>query len=127
MADKRALKPKRLAEPVRYRSAGKWYSPQMYVVGWPDGIVKVGCTANGRTRWGKFLTRGAVLLDLAYFGGIDDMNAELWLQDQLEARYPRAFKSKAESLPYLGDGCGYLECYRIPASEWPAVVELARS
>jgi hypothetical protein len=99
----------------------------MYIVGWTEGIVKVGCTANGRTRWGKFLSRGAVLLDLAYFSGVDDMNAELWLQKQLGERYPQAFESKAESLPYLGDGCGYLECYRIPVSEWPALVQLARS
>ena len=117
-------KPERLAEPHRYRSSGKWYSPQVYVIGWPDGIVKVGSTSNGRQRWGKFLTRGGVMLDLAYF---EDGDTEVWLQEQIGALYPRAFQFKHESLPYLGDGCGYLECYRIPVGDWPALIELARS
>jgi hypothetical protein len=118
-------KPKRLTEPYQYRSAGKWYSSQMYVIGWPDGIVKVGSTGNGRERWGKFLSRGGVMLDLAYFKDCGDLHAETWLQEQLDGLYPRAFNAKHESLPYLGDGCGYMECYRIPRDEWELVVEIA--
>jgi hypothetical protein len=99
----------------------------MYVVGWPDGIVKVGYTSQGRERWGKFLARGGVMLDISYFAGIDAVHAEVWLQEHLAARYPLAFDSKEESKPYLGsNGCGYLECYRIPVRDWPALVELAR-
>lgn len=120
--------PNRLSEPELSRSSGKWHRPQMYVVGWPDGIVKVGYTSAGRKRWGGFLNRGGAMLDIGYYAGVDAVYAEAWLQEQLDAKYVRAFDSKEEAKPYLGsNGCGYLECFLIPVSDWPALVELARS
>ena len=130
MADKRAFaNPQRLDQPFHFTSAGKIYSPQRYLVGWPDGIVKVGSTDNGRKRWGPFLRRGAEMLDLANYGKDgSEMHAELWLQAQLRSRFSRAFASKPEAAPYLGSrGAGYLECYSIPVSRWPEIVDLARS
>ena len=120
---------RRESSPVEHLSAGKTYVPQRYVVGWNDGIVKVGSTWNGRQRWGTFLARGATMLDLAYYlptGG--DLDAEAWLQSHLEGRFARAFATKAEAAPYLGNGgAGYLECYAIPVGLWPEIIELARS
>lgn len=122
------VKPKRLTEPEVSRSSGKWVRPQTYVVGWQDGIIKVGCTSHGRQRWGGFLTRGGTMLDLGYYAGADCVYAEVWLQERLADRYPLAFASKEEAKPYLGsNGAGYLECYRVPVSDWPALIELARS
>jgi hypothetical protein len=131
MADKRAFanNPQRSDEPVFYKSAGRIYCAQRYVVGWRDGIVKVGSTANGSRRWGPFLARGATMLDLAHYGKDNgDLHAEIWLQEQLDQRYARAFEAKSDAAPYLGSqGAGYLECYRIPVDVWPEIIELARS
>lgn len=118
----------RLTEAEASLSSGKRVRPQMYVVGWPDGIIKVGCTSHGRQRWGGFLTRGGIMLDIGYYPGADSVYAEVWLQEQLEKTYQPAFRSKEEAKPYLGNsGAGYLECFLVPVSDWPAVVELSRS
>jgi len=117
--------PKQIRIPRPVVRPGNWRDPQRYVVGWPDGVVKVGCTDRGRARWGSFLNRGGVLLDISYFA--IPAYAEVWLQEQLAKKYPLAFDSKEESRPYLGGKGGYSECYRIPVSEWPALLELARS
>lgn len=121
--------PPRADGPVAHYSAGKNYYPQRYVVGWPEGIVKVGSTWNGRGRWGAFLCRGGTMLDLAYYGPEQsDIDAESWLQWQLRKRYPQAFNEAHEAAPYLGKrGAGYLECYKIPPDEWTAVIDLART
>lgn len=121
-----AVKPQRIPEPeLRGRN---WRKPQTYVIGWPDGIVKVGCTSLGRERWGRFLARGGSMLDLSFYVGADAVDAESWLEDRLSEKYQPAFRSKEESKPYLGSsGSGYMECYRVPVSDWPALIELARS
>lgn len=116
-------KPTRIPKPVI--RPGNWRDPQRYVVGWPDGVVKVGCTDHGRARWGGFLNRGGVMLDIGYF--TNHVHAEIWLREKLDGKYPRAFSSKEEAKPYLGGKGGYSECYRIPVSEWPALLELVRS
>jgi len=120
---------RRESSPVEHRSAGKTYVPQRYVVGWAEGIVKVGSTWNGRQRWGTFLARGGTMLDLAYYGPSgDDLKSEAWLQGRIEERFARAFATKSEAAPYLGNGgAGYLECYAIPVTQWPEIIELARS
>lgn len=116
-------KPTRIPQPVI--RPGNWRDPQRYVIGWPDGVVKVGCTDHGRARWGGFLNRGGVMLDISYF--TNHVHAEIWLREQLDAKYPRAFNSKEESSPYLGGKGGYSECYRVPLSDWPELLELARA
>lgn len=122
-----AIKPERLSEPEVSRSSGKWVIPQTYVVGWPDGIVKVGCTSHGRKRWGSFLARGGRMLDIGYYAGADCVYAEIWLQERLAEHFPPAFASKEDAEPYLGSkGAGYLECYRIPVSDWRDLVEWVR-
>lgn len=101
--------------------------PQRYVVGWWEGVIKIGYTSNGRERWGKFLNRGADLLDLSYYPTVDHaLEAELWLQEQVGASYPRAFSRRKDAATRLSNGgSGYLECYRVPASKWPELIELA--
>ena len=125
----RLKNPPRADAPVAHYSAGKNYYPQRYVIGWPDGIVKVGSTWNGKRRWGRFTSRGGVMLDLAYYGPEhSDVDAESWLQHQMAQRYRRAFNSSHEAVEHLGTGGGgYLECYTVPPAEWPAVIELART
>ena len=121
--------PPRAEGPVAHYSAGRNYYPQRYVIGWSDGIVKVGSTWNGKRRWGRFTSRGGVMLDLAYYGPEhSDVDAESWLQHQMAKRYRRAFNSSGESTQYLGSsGSGYLECYAIPPEKWPEIIELART
>lgn len=111
-------------------SAGKLYTAQRYLVGWPGGIVKVGSTMIGRARWGAFLNRGATMLDLAQYQNLcDDLVAETWLQEQIVGLgYSQAFEYKDDATEYLGARArGYLECYRIPVEDWPKIIEIART
>lgn len=122
--------PARTENPTPHMSAGKLYTAQRYVVGWQDGIVKVGSTMTGRARWGIFLNRGARMLDLAQYQKLcDDLEAETWLHHQIACMgYKKAFESVEQSTQYLGPrGRGYLECYRIPVEDWPKIIEIART
>jgi hypothetical protein len=119
--------PSRSEYPVPHLSAGRTLVPQRYVVGWPDGIVKVGSTSAGKTRWGPFLARGAVMIDLAFYEQmLEQLEAEAWLRERIAARYPTAFNSRSEASEYLGNqGAGYLKCFRVPTVEWPALARLS--
>lgn len=118
---RRDINPARIADPQVSLA-------QRYIIGWPDGVVKIGLTYYGKRRWGIFVGKGGTLLDLAHYKSKGDaLTAELWLQDQVELTYPRAFGAKSESVRHVGKAGGWTECYRIPASEWPALVELAGS
>ena len=121
--------PPRADRPMPHLSAGRHYIPQRYVIGWPDGVVKIGETWNGRRRWGRFLASGGAMLDLAYYEDLGDaLNGELWLERQVRSEYSRAFRSKADARAHLGSaGAGYTECYAIPVDDWPRLIELARS
>lgn len=122
-----AFNPPRASAPVPHLSAGKHYIPQRYIVAWPDGVLKVGSTWNGRQRWGKFLNRGATMVDLAYYEKLGEaLDGEIWMQRLLDCWYPRAFDYKEESLSYLGDGSGYLECYKVSIGELGRIANLAR-
>ena len=121
--------PPRASGPVAHYSQGRNYYAQRYLVGWRDGVVKVGSTSSGRRRWGIFLNRGATMLDLAYYAEFsDDLRAERWLRAYLlRLGYKPAFSDKSESLNHLGpSGGGYLECFAIPVEDWPRIIELAR-
>ena len=124
-----SFNPHRAAGPMPHYSAGRNLYPQRYVIGWEDGIVKVGETWHGRRRWGAFLNRGGTMLDLAYYEYLGDaLDGEIWLQSQLHKAYPMAFDDKSEAIPYMGpSGGGYLECFKIPPEEWPALIEIART
>jgi hypothetical protein len=108
-------------------SAGRIYVPQRYVVGWPEGIVKIGSTSDGKKRWGPLLARGAVMIDLAFYPCfIEALEAEVWLRRQARARYEQAFATREEAEEHLGKGgAGYSECFRIPTAEWPDFARLA--
>lgn len=120
-------KPPRPHEYAHY-SAGRWLLSQAYVVGWPDiGVIKAGSTKLGRPRYGSFLTRGAQVLYLAAlpFGG--DLDIEVRLHAEMDARWHRAFPCKEYAAPYLGaGGSGYLECYQVPNDEWPSLTDLVK-
>jgi hypothetical protein len=103
--------------------------PQRYVVGWPDGIIKVGETWLGKRRWGKFISTGGIMLDLAFYQDLgDSLRAETWLERQVRKEFRRAFMTKEDSVPYLGrSGCGWSECYAVPQERWPNIIEIART
>lgn len=113
--------------PEAHYSSGRWYLPQRYVIGWPaHDIVKVGTTSSGRRRYGAFLTRGGELLDLRNYRGTEYLDAERALQATLGTHWTLAFAHRDEAVPFLGHrGSGWLECYRIPAADWPRVIAYA--
>lgn len=121
--------PPRVDNPTPHLSAGKWLESQRYVIGWADGVVKIGSTSHGRQRWGRFVNNGGKLLDLAKYERLmEALDGEIWLREKIARTYPRAFNEKHESLAHLGpSGGGYLECYRIPVDDWPRIIEIARS
>lgn len=83
-----------------------------YLLSWPvvwgGRIVKAGCT-DYPSRWRKFLRRGAELH--ALWQGPESVDMESELLRSLETQSPLAFETRDESRRYLGDGCGWLECY----------------
>lgn len=84
----------------------------VYVVWWPDGVFKVGYTAN-RSRWRKFVCRGAKLVYLSSFTNCTDaIQSETAGQEWLAESFPMAFRCKEDALGHLGDGCGWTECYQ---------------
>lgn len=111
-----------------YYSAGRWLLNQLYVIGWPDlEIIKVGTTSVGRRRYGPFLARGGEMLSLASYPSCEHLDEESRLQSEMRARWPPAFSSKVDASSALGGhGGGYLECFRVPLSDWPEVVGLLR-
>lgn len=119
--------PPRSEGPVPHVSAGKILVPQRYVVGWPEGIIKIGSTSDGMKRWGPLLARGAVMIDLAFYPRlIEALEAEVWLLAQVRQRYERAFATKEEAKEHLGmRGTGYSECFLVPTAAWPDLSRLA--
>jgi predicted GIY-YIG superfamily endonuclease len=88
------------------------HNPSVYLVRWPDGIVKVGYTDC--KRWRKFELRGATLVNVWYFSTSSDaINAETQMKKHLP--YHRAFTSKTEAIDHLGySGDGWTECLKAP-------------
>ena len=102
---------------------------ERYIVGWPGrGVIKVGTTHVGRSRWGKFLCRGGEMLDQAFYENPVECAAdEVWLQDKLSESYEEAFQKKADAIDFIGgDGSGWRECFAVPESHWGAIVQIAR-
>ena len=121
------VNPNRVGSPVRHQSAGRWLTSSRYIVGWEtEGIVKVGSTILGRTRYGAFLSRGARLIEVAYYAELmDSLDAEVWLQRRLAEEFPPAFTNRTEADPFLPNGGGWTECFAIPAFVWPRVLDIA--
>lgn len=121
--------PARADGPVPHLSRGRHLVPQRYVIGWECGVVKVGETWLGHRRYGKFLGRGGIMLDLAFYAHLgESLEAEGWLQNELSGIYEPAFSDRADASDLLGGaGAGHTECFAVPPSDWPAIVELARS
>lgn len=85
----------------------------VYVVCWREsGIVKAGYTEY--QRWQVFTHRGAELVARLPF---EDVGTALDFESDIHLELRRigspAFATRAESLPYLGTGGGYLECFRV--------------
>lgn len=121
--------PARTPGPVPHLSAGRHLIAQRYVIGWPNGVVKVGNTNHGRRRWGRFIAHGGTMIDLAYYGNLmHGLEGEIWLQARIAKEYRRAYRDKAESFDNLGPGgSGWMECYAVPVSDWAYIAELARA
>jgi hypothetical protein len=91
-------------------------NPMVYFVSWDDaGIIKVG--SSERQRWRRFALRGARIVELVERDYGHESECHAWLR----GTYPLAFSTGAEAVPYLGDGDGYLECYRITPGDADAV------
>lgn len=109
-------------------TSGFSIEPQRYVIGWAEGVLKIGLTWNGKRRWGIFIGKGGHLLDLAtYASKMDALDAEIWLAERVASMYPPAFESKEESRRYVGKAGGWTECFRVPAAHWRDIQELAES
>lgn len=119
--------PARTAEPVLKLSAGRYLYAQRYVIGWAEhGLVKIGC--GNRSRVQRFMrTRGAELIDLAYYEHLyDDVRSEVWLDKQANLRWPRAWSFKHEARFLMGNNTGgWTEFYAIPVDEWDELRRLA--
>ena len=90
------LPPKRADAPVPHLSAGRYYTPQRYVIGWPSlDLVKIGSTSN-KARVRRFMrTDGAELIDLAYYAAMaDDLRAESWLHSHALVQWSAAFREQ---------------------------------
>lgn len=109
-------------------TSGFHIEPQRYIIGWPDGVVKIGLTWNGKRRWGMFVGKGGCLLDLAtYASKHDALAAEQWLHCEVSGIYPPAFGAKDQSALHLGKAGGWTECYRITVEQWPSLLKIARA
>lgn len=88
----------------------------VYLVEWPGGVCKVGCTGRP-ARWRAFVNRGAIVRAIVRCPALKAIALEGAVHDWLAAANARlAFASKEESRPYLGPGGhGWLECYQEPA------------
>lgn len=96
--------------------------PTVYVVSWPDGVIKVG--ESGKQRWRGFVIRGATVQYLATCSDLNHVLAsERAGHDWLRSRYSGAFTSSQSADDYLGrNGGGWLECFRVPLDEVDQVV-----
>lgn len=91
----------------------KKHNPSVYVVRWPDGVLKVGYTE--KQRWRKFALLGAELLAVYEFAshvpafGLESVGLSFL------ARFGEpAFETIDDSYEHVGpDGGGYRECYRL--------------
>lgn len=123
-----ASPPQRAPEIVEHLSAGRYLAARRYVIGWADhDLVKIGC-ASGAARVRRFTrTRGAELLDLAYYDRLyDDVRAEVWLDQAASALWPSAFRRKEDARFLLGnDTAGWTEFLRIPVEDWPTLQLMA--
>lgn len=91
----------------------KRHNATVYIVEWPDGVVKAGWTE--RQRWRKFVLLGATVLELYEFPSFTEAFAfESAAHQWLRANGELAFSTLEESREYVGpDGGGYAECFRI--------------
>lgn len=90
----------------------------VYVVAWePAGIVKIGYTDCLRRRQRAFI--GAqLILTLEFPDLFTGYDFEVETHHLAFQTWPRAFASKEEALPYIGQGgAGFLECYRANPAE----------
>ena len=113
---------------LAHYSAGRWLLSQVYIAGWPAiDVVKAGYTSAGRTRFGPYLARGGELLYLQSFEGIEALNVESQVQEEMRSRWPLAFASKADAAAHLGrNGAGYSECFQVPVAQWHEVIDIAK-
>lgn len=83
----------------------------VYLIKWEDedgAIVKAGVTDHP-SRWRKFVRRGAHII--ALWRTPHNGNVERWLDDQLKLLGIDAFAVKLESVPFLGNNGGWMECH----------------
>lgn len=86
--------------------------PCVYIVEWPDGLMKIGYTAKGRYR--DFMRRGGRLVGLTeYPDGVTALEHEDYAHAVAKSIWPQAFTDRTQAVPYLGGtGSGWVECYR---------------
>lgn len=85
-------------------------TPMVYVVRWPDGVVKVGHSVHAASRVKTLMRYGAALVTAAP-GPKEKERAAI---EVLGIRGTRAFRSRVDAFAYLGGGSsGFTECYRL--------------
>jgi hypothetical protein len=86
------------------------YQPATYVVRWGD-VWKAGFTSG--KRWRSFELRGAEVINVTtYDSGLEALATESLIESWLAHLGHRAFRSKVEAAPWLGNqGGGWTECY----------------
>ena len=94
---------------------------------WPGtGVIKVG--VSYRQRWLRFALRGATVHELREFpDSTSCYNAESVCHKHLFNTFPRAFPVSTDSIPFLGDTGGYLECYQVGVDGVDAAVAACSS
>ena len=105
----------------------RYRATHTYVVAWPDGVVKVGI-AGDKTRWSKFVSKGAALVMLMTFAKCADaIDAERSIEAKLSELGTPAFASRFDAQAHLGSGGGgYSECYRLGPTNGDALLAFLR-
>lgn len=95
----------------------------VYAVAWPEHrLIKIGYTHL--RRWRTFTARGGVLiLEEPFPTSTEAFAREAVLHDRIATRAPKAFHTRTEAKPFLGQsGGGWLECYRMTVNDFSEVV-----
>lgn len=83
----------------------------VYLVAWPDGVVKIGTTSRA-SRWRRFIGSGAGVLLIVRSSVVAALEIERLSQESLGEVAGAAFADRSESLAHLPGGHGWTECYR---------------
>lgn len=90
----------------------KRHDPTVYIMRWPDQVLKVGYSAN--QRWRKHIFNGGEVLALfVYPTSTEAFAFETAGHEFLRASAGNAFAGRGDAIDHLGPDCdGWAECFR---------------